>query len=81
MLQRIKHYSEDDRKRIIADSTEEEIIKNIGQEKLEAIIEKIKSIGSPEIIEKDKIIIINDNNKKQIIEQILEGATPKTFGI
>lgn len=75
LAQKLKHYSEEDKKKVIAKSTELEITENINPE----ILAKLRSVSAPEIVEKGQVIVVDDQNKKHILEEILKRGYSKEF--
>jgi len=75
LAQKLKHYSEEDKKQVIAESTEKEIVENINP----IIREKIRSTKNPDIVDSEQVIVVNDQNKKQILEEILTRGYSNDF--
>lgn len=75
LAQKLRHYSEDDKKKVIAESTELEITENIKPE----ILAKLRLIGNPEVVEKGQVVVVDDQNKKYILEEILKRGYSKEF--
>ena len=75
LAQKLKHFSEEDKKQVIAESTEQEIVENINPD----ILEKIRSTKNPDIVDMEQVIVVNDQNKKLVFEEILKGNYPNEF--
>lgn len=75
LAQKTKHYSEADKKRVIGESTEQEIVENTNPE----ILEKIRSTKNPDVVDMERVIVVDDQNKKAVFEEILKGNYPNEF--
>ena len=75
LAQKTKHYSEEDKKQVIAKSTEQEIVENINP----TILEKIRSTKNPDVVDMEQVIVVNDQNKKMVFEEILKGNYSSDF--
>jgi len=79
LAQKLKHYLEDDRKTMIANSTGEEILVNLNPETRKQIEEKLRIVNTPEVVDRDKVVFVDDQNKKQILEQVINKGYSDDF--
>ncbi len=73
LSQKLKHYSEDEKKEVLAASLDDEIverIKSFTDEQRSSFLEKLKDVQGVKLPE--VAILVTDSNKKQILEQVLE---------
>jgi len=71
LAKKVTHYSDADKQAVISELTSEEIISNLNPEVREEIIQKLASVRNPQIVDSNKVIIVDDENKKQVFQQIL----------
>lgn len=75
LAQNLKHFSDEDKKQVIAGSTEQEIVESIKPE----ILEQLRLTKVPEVVERDQVIVVNDQNKKHILGEILNRGYSNEF--
>src|SRR3989344_4488636 len=79
LAQKLKHYSESDKKNVISGSSGDEIFSSLNPETKNELIQKLQSISTPTIVDKNRVILVDDENKKAVIEQLLDKGFSQEF--
>ncbi|OGE80973.1 MAG: hypothetical protein A3E98_03080 [Candidatus Doudnabacteria bacterium RIFCSPHIGHO2_12_FULL_48_11] len=79
LARKLKHYSESDKKDVIAGSSGDEIFSSLNPETKNELIQKLQSISTPTIVDKNRVILVDDENKKAVIEQLLDKGFSQEF--